>query len=454
MCARQWSSARWMVHLALVGALYGCGDSTPPGDEPPPVPLKIETIPAGECSAGDPLEGGIAGRVVELDPPHNPVAGVQVDYSGEGLMASSATSGADGVVRVGLTCPTQAGVGATVVLSLYEGRAQYAVSVDPTRPGPPARFYKFQPPVVPGGMPVRADWPLDVNAFLSDRFGNPTTDVTVDWAVGTGGGSIDRSTNRTINPDAFAPNTWRFGPGEGIKSMVLTVPGTDVSHTYQVRAFAEPLQMVQDPAPAISAVLGAQLPSPLRVQVLTPAGEPLPGVPVTFAPPSIGAEPRESGVVTPIGDVVPGYGVLTDAQGRAAALYSLPQQPNDSMRITINAFVRTIGRTGGSWNITLLPAPPATMTTLSGNNQAGGVGVTLALPLEVIARDQFGNALCLPIDWEASDGGSLASATTTPTGSACIASNTWTLGGSPGTQTATATVAPGVSATFTANVSP
>jgi hypothetical protein len=414
----------------------------------------IETIPPAECRAGEPLEGGIAGRVVEYDPPHDPVAGVQVDYSGEGLVASSATSGADGSVRVGFTCPTQAGAGATIVLSLYEGRAQYAVSVAPTKPGSPARFYKFQPPEIPDGMPVRADWPLDVNAFLSDRFGNPTTDVTVDWAVGAGGGSIDRATNKTINPDAFAPNTWRFGPGEGIKSMVLTVPGTDVSHTYQVRAFAQPLQMVQDPAPAISAALGAQLPSPLRVQVLTSAGVPLPGVPVTFAPPTAVSEPREIGVLTPIGDVVPGYGVLTDAEGRAAALYSLPQQPNDSLRITIDASVRTIGRTGGTWNITLLPAPPATVTILSGDDQAGGVGATLALPLEVIARDQFGNSVCLPITWAASDGGSLASTTTPPTGSACIASNTWTLGLSPGTQTATATVAPGVSATFTASVSP
>jgi hypothetical protein len=32
--------------------------------------------------------------------------------------------------------------------------------------------------------------------------------------------------------------------------------------------------------------------------------------------------------------------------------------------------------------------------------------------------------------------------------------NLWTIGSSPGTQTVTATVAPGVSATFTASVSP
>jgi hypothetical protein len=124
------------------------------------------------------------------------------------------------------------------------------------------------------------------------------------------------------------------------------------------------------------------------------------------------------------------------------------------MRITVNASVRTIGSSGGAWNITLLPAPPSTVTIASGNDQAGQVGGTLALPLQVIARDQFGNPLCLPITWMASDGGSLASATTTPTGSACIASNTWTLGPSPGAQTVTATVAPNVSATFTASASP
>jgi hypothetical protein len=441
-----------MAYFALLGALYGCGDSTPPDIEP--VALKIEVIPPGECHAGEPLENGIAGRVLEFYPPHNPVAGVKVDFSGEGLMSSSATSDTDGLVRVGFTCPTRAGVGADVILSLYDGKAQYVASVGPTIPGPPARFYKFQPPEIPEGMPVAADLPLDVNAFLSDQFGNPTSDVTVNWATGTGGGSIDRATNETIGPEAFAPNTWRFGPGEGTKTMLLTVPGTDVSHTYQVRAFAQPLQMIQDPAPDISAMLGAELPAPLRVQVLTPAGVPMAGVPVIFSVPLFAPSPEEGGVVTPIGEVVPAYGVLTDAEGRAAALYTLPQQANDSMRITVTARVRTIGSSGGAWSITLLPAPPATMTIVSGNSQAGQAGGTLALPLQVVARDQFGNPLCLPIAWVASDGGSPASGTTTPTGSACIASNTWTLGPTPGTQTVTATVAPGVNATFTASVSP
>ena len=441
-----------MACCALLGALYGCSDYTPPDGESPP--LTIEVNPPGQCRAGEPLENGIAGRVLEFDPPHNPVAGVKVDYSGEGLMASSATSDAEGVVRVGFTCPTIAGVGADVILSLYDGRAQYVASVGPTLPGPPARFYKFQPPEISEGMPVAADLPLDVNAFLSDQYGNPTSDVTVNWAIGTGGGSIDRATNQTTGPEAFAPNTWRFGPGEGLKTILLSVPGTDVSHTYQVRGFPQPLQIIQDPAPAISAMLGAQLPAPLRVQVLTPAGVPMPGVPVIFGTPLFSPSPEEGGVVTPIGEVVPAYGVLTDAEGRAAALYALPQQANDSMRITVTARVRTIGSSGGAWSITLLPAPPASMTIVSGNGQAGQAGGILALPLEVVARDQFGNPLCLPITWAASDGGSLASGTTTPTASACIASNTWTLGSMAGTQTATATVAAGVIAAFTATVSP
>jgi hypothetical protein len=443
---------RAITQLTLLGALYGCGDSGPP--DPEPAALTIEVIPPGECRAGEPLENGIAGRVLELDPPNDPVAGVKVDFSGEGLTASSATSDTDGIARVGFTCPTVAGAGAEVVLSLDDGKAQSVASVGATLPGPPARFYKFQPPEIPEGMPVADDLPLDVNAFLSDQFGNPTSDVAVDWATGIGGGSLDRASNETIGPDAFAPNTWRFGPGEGIKTMLLTVPGTDVSHAYQVRAFAQPLQMIQHPGPDISATLGAQLPAPLRVQVLTPAGVPMPGVPVIFGVPLIAPSPEEGGVVTPVGEFVPAYGVLTDAQGFASVQYTLPQRANDSMRITVNASVRTIGSSGGAWNITLLPAPPSTVTIASGNDQAGQVGGTLALPLQVIARDQFGNPLCLPITWMASDGGSLASATTTPTGSACIASNTWTLGPSPGAQTVTATVAPNVSATFTASASP
>ena len=57
-----------------------------------------------------------------------------------------------------------------------------------------------------------------------------------------------------------------------------------------------------------------------------------------------------------------------------------------------------------------------------------------------------------PVTWNADHGGTLADDVTSP--NPCDASNRWTLGPDPGSQTVTATAAPGVSATFSATASP
>jgi hypothetical protein len=230
-----WASR--IAGLSTLALVVACGDSSP--SEPPPeaVPIRLALVEPGVCRAGEPLEGGLVVRVLELYS-DQPVAGVEVDFQvlqgHPGLAMSSTTSNADGVAGVELTCAPQ--LGTTMILVSANGGDAQVPTLFHTLAGPPARFYRFEPPE---GTPVLAGQALDLNAFLGDQFENPVSRVTVTWAIGSGGGSLARSSNETSDPAGFAPNTWYLGPEAGTQSLVLSVPGTNISQTYAVPVSAQ-----------------------------------------------------------------------------------------------------------------------------------------------------------------------------------------------------------------------
>jgi hypothetical protein len=88
---------------------------------------------------------------------------------------------------------------------------------------------------------------------------------------------------------------------------------------------------------------------------------------------------------------------------------------------------------------TALPDNAAGIAALSGDEQSGQVGATLAAPLVVVVTDALGNPIPgFTVDWTVTGGGSvsLASTTTDANGQASV---TRTLGNAAGTQTAVAT---------------
>lgn len=238
-----WASG--IAGLSTLALVCACGD--PSQSEPPSesVPIRLELVEPGVCHAGEPLEGGLVVRVLQLYS-DQPVAGVRVDFQvlqgHPGLAASSATSSADGVAGVELTCGPQLGT-TMMLMSANDGQVQVPTLFH-TLAGPPARFYRFEPPE---GTPVLAGQALDVNAFLGDQFENPVSRVTVTWAIGSGGGSLAKSSNETSDPAGFVPNTWRLGPEVGTQSLVLSVPGTNISQTYAVPVSTQPLVRIPDP---------------------------------------------------------------------------------------------------------------------------------------------------------------------------------------------------------------
>ncbi|MDE3173876.1 MAG: Ig-like domain-containing protein, partial [Gemmatimonadota bacterium] len=99
---------------------------------------------------------------------------------------------------------------------------------------------------------------------------------------------------------------------------------------------------------------------------------------------------------------------------------------------------------------------PTTLAIVSGSNQTGDPSKALAAPLVVRATDAAGRVVSgVAIGWAVTGGGSVSPPTAT-TDAQGQASGTWTLGPTPGTQTATATgsAMSGAAAAFVAGNGP
>ena len=189
-----------------------------------------------------------------------------------------------------------------------------------------------------------------------------------------------------------------------------------------------------------SAIVNNPVATPPRVATRNAAGAPVPNVPVTFTVGSGGGS---------FGGGVTSVQVTTGAAGTA-------QVPAWVLGRTAgtNTVVATAGQAQpATFVATGTPAPPASITVVSGNNQQGTAGTALPQPLVVVVRDLFGNAVPgAAVSFSSPQSGPFAPATAT-TNAQGLAQSTWTPSFSTATQTATAGVG-GVAtlATFTAFV--
>ena len=88
------------------------------------------------------------------------------------------------------------------------------------------------------------------------------------------------------------------------------------------------------------------------------------------------------------------------------------------------------------------PAPPATLTILSGDDQTGAVDSLLPQALTVEVTDAFGNPVPgVTVTFAVASGGGQVSTTAATTNSSGVATTSWTLGPSVGAQSVVAFVA-------------
>jgi len=191
-----------------------------------------------------------------------------------------------------------------------------------------------------------------------------------------------------------------------------------------------------------AAQIGTTLPNPLRV-VVTLNGSPDIGVTVTWATPAAGAS------VNPATSV-------TDASGIATTTWTLgstigPQGATATLAGASGSPVTFVG-VG-----TAVPVPLIAMTsTASGDGQTGTVGNPLANPLRVVVTLSGAPLSGQTITWATSGTGSAMTPPTSVTDATGIATSTWTINQTAGTQGATATLAgaTGSPVTFAATGTP
>ncbi len=183
--------------------------------------------------------------------------------------------------------------------------------------------------------------------------------------------------------------------------------------------------------------VGTALVTSVVVQVNDQNGAAMQGVSVSFS-------------VTSDGGSFSAASSNTNSSGQASSDWTLGTTSGAQVArvsVTSNSSINT------DFSATADPDVPVALTLVGGNMQTGLVSQPMANPIEVKVEDQFGNAVSnQPVTFSITSGAGSQGTTDANTGADGLASTTWTLGPSTGTQTAQATAAglTGSPITFTA----
>jgi hypothetical protein len=420
-------------------------------DAPQRVTATAPTLPAVEFTARASLPG--TARIVAT--PAGEMLGTAGAQLGDSLVAHVLTQGGTPIRGVAVTWTIVEGGGSvnpTMEITDNGGRAAVAWTLGTTaginrvrasveglapaewratgRAGPVARVEvgSGSGQVAAAGSSVSA--PLVVVA--RDEHGNAVGGAEVRWTVSGGGGTVEPAVSTTA-ANGEATTRWRLGGLLGASQRVTaatgTLPAVEFLATATLPADARLAIVDGDDQ---SATVGTALAAPLVVRLTTASGSPLVGGTVQWS-------------------VLEGAGsfsassTATDEQGRAATTWTL------GTRSGANRARATAGDLGPvSFDATGIADAPASIAVVSGNDQLGRAGRTLEDRLTVVVRDRHGNAVPeAGVSWSTESGGSLAPEAPT-TNDAGESRASWTLGGALGIQRASAALATGLSASFSA----
>jgi len=179
-------------------------------------------------------------------------------------------------------------------------------------------------------------------------------------------------------------------------------------------------------AGAITAVSGdaqtdtvvGTLPNRLVVQVADQQGNVLPGAAVTWST---------------LDGILDSTTTHTDAGGQASAAWTLGATPGP-----MTATATVAGLAAVTFHASARVGAPAAIY-FSGNGQLAAAGTPLAAPILVLLKDRFGNPVPgATVNWSVLSGGGSLGASTTTTDTTGQAQVTWTLGPTPGPNSAKA----------------
>lgn len=258
-----------------------------------------------------------------------------------------------------------------------------------------------------------------VTATVRDQDGNAMSGQTVTWAsTNTGVATVTGSATGTIT---------------GVANGATTVTATSGSLSAQVAVNVTQVtsQIVKISGDTQAGTVGQALGQPLVVEQRDSRGNPVPGgtgdllgnTVVTFAVASGGG--NLGGTVANVGP-----------DGRASTTWTLGNTAG-AQTVTATAGVATAGTV--TFSATAAAGAADTLAIVSGDDQIGTIGVALTDSLVVRVADQFGNPVAgHQVAFAVTSGNGSVSPTMVSTGANGQAASRWTLGATPGAQTAEA----------------
>jgi uncharacterized protein YjdB len=292
----------------------------------------------------------------------------------------------------------------TVVVGVVANASGTTTSVDPAVP---ASIAVIDGDGQTGAAGQFLNTPLLVEVL--NGLGQPLSDVTVEWAVATGGGSLSAASTTTL-ASGRTEVEWALGTEAGEGRVTATVAG---------------LSPVEFGATITAGRIATVVvtPDPQTIEV---------GASATFS-----AVAKDSH-----GNVVPST-FTWSSQDPAIAAISDP--PGTVIGVsaggaTISA-TPSIGGVLGSTSVNVEPERFPSITIQGGNNQEGTAGQALPEPLLVLVHDASANpAVGFPVVWTVTQGGGAVSSGSVNTDDQGYAQVTWTVGATAGTNAVTASV--------------
>lgn len=265
--------------------------------------------------------------------------------------------------------------------------------------------------------------PLVVRAV--DQNGVAVPGVPLSWDVISGGGSFIAASTST-DATGIGQAVFELGNTLGTQVVAVTVGSQDPLE-FTLQATAAPASLLRvSSGNNQTGTAGATLPDPIVVIATDAVDNPKSGVPVTFA-------------VTSGGGSLSSTSGLTDATGRVSVQWTLGTGTGAQTVVASSPGLPAVTFTANSGAST-----SSTISIVSGNNQVGSPGITLAQPLRVRVIDGFGNGVPgVSVTFTPSPGGGTLAPSVATTDASGYAQATWTLGPAGGLKTATAATGAG-----------
>jgi VCBS repeat-containing protein len=368
---------------------------------------EIGTVEAVTPTAGTPQSAGVGAtfstdlQAQVVSPSGDPVVGATVTFSAPSSGASGTFAGgvntavtdANGLATAAtFTANNTAGsygVTASVVVTAslagFPTVGTFALTNDA---GPPTSIASTSGDSQ--STVVGTTFGTNLQAALTDAFGNPVPGVTVTFTAPASGasGTFAGSENTAVtdaNGLATAADFTANGTG-GVYSVTASAPGVASPATFSLtNNGGTPASIVVVAGTPQSIPVGTAFPTALQARVTDAQGVPDIGTTVRFSHPTSGAAGTWANSTSSI------VNVLTDSNGVASAPVLTANSIPGSY--TVTAFVSGLRLPAAQFSLTNTPTTPAAVAASGGTPQSGEVSYAFVHQMQAKVTDSHGHAV-------------------------------------------------------------